>query len=70
MCFGSILLHRVGRVIFGSSDNYGGASSVQSHLPPYFRERIENTQWLGPSMPNECDPLRERLLALEETRSR
>ena len=68
MCFGSILLHRVGGVVFGSSDSYGGASSVLSHLPPFFRERIENTQWLGPLMPAECDPLRERLRALEKAR--
>ena len=45
---------------------YGGPSSVLSHLPPFFQERIENTQWLGPVMPAECDPLRERLLALEQ----
>ncbi len=69
MCFGSILLHRVGRVVFGSSDGYGGASSVLSHLPPFFQERIENTEWLGPIMPAECDPLWERLLALEEART-
>jgi tRNA(adenine34) deaminase len=68
MCFGSILLHRVGSVIFGSSDSYGGASSVLSQLPPFFQERIENTQWLGPIMPAECDPLHKRLLALEEGR--
>jgi tRNA(adenine34) deaminase len=68
MCFGSVLLHGVGRVVFGSSDSYGGASSVLPHLPPFFQERIENTQWLGPIMPAECDPLHERLLALEEAR--
>ena len=68
MCFGSILLHGIGRVVFGSSDSYGGPGSVLSHLPPYFQERFENTQWLGPIMPGECDPLRERLLALEEAR--
>ena len=68
MCFGSILLHRVGRVVFGSSDTYGGASSVLLHLPPYFRERIEKTQWLGPVMESECDPLCRRLMALVEAR--
>jgi tRNA(adenine34) deaminase len=68
MCFGSILLHGIGRVVFGSADSYGGAGSVLAHLPPYFQERIENTQWLGPIMASECDPLHERLLALEEAR--
>jgi len=67
-CFGSTLLHGVGRVVFGSSDSYGGAGSVLSHLPPFFQERIENTQWLGPFKAAKCDPLRERLLALEEAR--
>ena len=70
MCFGSILLHRVGRIVFGSSDSYGGASSILSHLPPFFQERIESTQWLGPIMPAECDPLHERLLTIEEARRR
>ncbi len=69
MCFGSILLHGVGRVVFGSSDTYGGASSVLSHLPPYFKERIEKTQWVGPILPSECDPLHERLLELERART-
>ena len=66
MCFSSILLHGIGRVVFGSSDSHGGPSSVLSHLPPFFQARIENTQWLGPIMPAECDPLHERLLALEQ----
>ena len=65
MCFGAILLHGIGRIVYGSSDGYGGASAVMSSLPPYFQKRIENTQWLGPIMPGECDPLYERLLALE-----
>ena len=68
MCFGSILLHRIGRVVFGSADSYGGVGSTLEHLPPYFQERIETTQWLGPIMPSECDLLHERLLALEEAR--
>ena len=68
MCCGSILLHHVGRVVFGSSDSYGGASTVLSHLPPFFQERIKHTQWLGPILPTECDPLHKRLQALEEAR--
>jgi tRNA(adenine34) deaminase len=65
MCFGGILLHGIGRIVYGASDRYGGASAVMSSLPPYFQMRIENTQWLGPIMPRECNPLYERLLALE-----
>jgi tRNA(adenine34) deaminase len=65
MCFGAILLHGIGRIVYGSSDSYGGASKVMSSLPPYFQARMENTQWLGPILPGECDQLYERLLELE-----
>lgn len=68
MCFGSILLHKIERVVFGAADNYGGASATMSHLPPYFQERIAVTQWSGPIMPDECDLLHERLLKLEQAR--
>jgi len=68
MCFASILLHRVGRVVFGSSDPYGGASPVLAHLPTYFQERLESTKWLGPVMPAECDPLYVRLMRLVRVR--
>lgn len=66
MCFGSILLHGVGRVVYGASDRYGGAGSILSNLPPFFRERMAQTEWIGPLMPEKCDPLHERLLAIEE----
>ncbi len=65
MCFGSILLHRIGRVVFGAADRYGGASSVFAHLPPYFQETLGNTQWCGPIMPSECDALHRRVLESE-----
>jgi len=68
MCFGSILLHRIGRVVFGSTDSFGGVGSALEHLPPYFKGRFEKTAWLGPIMSNECDLLHERLLALEDAR--
>ena len=70
MCFGSILLHRIGTVAFGSADSYGGASSAVSNLPPYFKERMENTRWEGPSMAEECDPLYDRVMLLVEARRR
>ena len=69
MCFGSILLHRIGRIIYGSTDSYGGASPVMHNLPTYFQERIERTQWIGPSLPDLCDPFYKRLIALEQARS-
>ena len=68
MCFGSIMLHRVGRVLFGSSDPYGGACSVFAHLPTYFLERFAKIELLGPIMPAECDPLYVRLMELVRAR--
>lgn len=65
MCFGAIMLHGVGRVVFGLSDGYGGASKSFSKLPEFFHDQMKNTQWVGPIMPEECGPLHERLLALE-----
>ena len=69
MCLGAILLHRIGRVVFGSSDTYGGTRSVTPHLSPFFKERMSKTKWIGPIMPGECNPLHDRLLALEEAKS-
>jgi tRNA(adenine34) deaminase len=68
MCFSSIMLHRIGSVIFGSGDHYGGASPAFTHLPPFFREQLEKIEWLGPLMPEVCDPLHARAQALEENR--
>lgn len=70
MCFASILIHGIDRVVFGAADDHGGASCIQTHLPPYFQKRMENTHWLGPIMPTECDPLYERLLILLEKAQR
>jgi len=68
MCFGAILLHRIGRVVFGAADGFGGADPIPSHLPPFFQRRLANTQWVGPQMPAECDPLGERVRTLGEAR--
>ena len=68
MCFSAILLHGIGRVVFGASDSYGGPGPTPSHLPPFFGEAFGRMQWLGPVMPAECDPLRERIRALETVR--
>jgi tRNA(adenine34) deaminase len=69
MCMGAILLHRVGRIIFGSADDYGGAGVAIGHLPPYFEERLSETEWLGPACPEECDPLYGRVQSLERMRA-
>ncbi|NIM95773.1 MAG: hypothetical protein GTO18_18900 [Anaerolineales bacterium] len=68
MCFGSILLHGISRVVFGATDSYGGPGLVLAHLPPYFQEQFRKTQWVGPIMASECDLLHYRALALERAR--
>jgi len=64
MCLGAILLHRVGRVIFGSEDRHGGALCVCDHLPPAFKQRFRPDDWIGPALPQECDPLKKTVIAM------
>jgi tRNA(adenine34) deaminase len=69
MCFGSILLHGITRVVFGASDPYGGASPVFSQLPPFFLQRYKQMEWVGPIAEETCNPLHHRLRVIEETRA-
>lgn len=64
MCMGALLLFRVGRVVFGASDDYGGAGCVIGHMPLYFETELLSTQWIGPALPKECDELSARTRAL------
>lgn len=64
MCLAAILAHRVGRVVFGSSDAHGGASPVLDHMPPAFAQRFQFLEWVGPALPEECDELREAAFAI------
>ena len=59
MCFGALLLHGVGRVVFGAYDTLGGAGTLLQHLPPYY-EDARVFEWEGPLMPEVCDPLYAR----------
>ncbi len=68
MCLGAILLHNIGRVLYGSSDYYGGASQVIGHMPTYFEKRISRIEWAGPAYPGECDSLFEQVMVLVEKR--
>jgi tRNA(adenine34) deaminase len=69
MCTGAILLHRIGRVVYGAEDQVGGVSPALAGLPPYFADRFAETLWQGPALPAECDPLLVRALNLLEKRS-
>lgn len=64
MCFGAIVLHRLGRVVFGALDPLGGALSLTPHLPRYVRAKAESIHWLGPAQPERFDPLAQRALDL------
>jgi tRNA(adenine34) deaminase len=59
MCAGTLLLHGVGRVVFGAIDRLGGASCILKHLPAYYADGGVY-QWDGPILPDVCDPLYER----------
>ena len=65
MCAGAILLHRIGQLVFGSADPYGGVGASLNSLPPFFRKRYSVIRWEGPALPGECDPLYERIQKLE-----
>lgn len=58
MCMGALLLHGVGRVVFGARDTEGGAGVVLPHLPEYYaRGAAPVPEWVGPLMPELCEPL-------------
>ncbi|MBP3191380.1 nucleoside deaminase [Natronogracilivirga saccharolytica] len=56
MCFGSLILHRIGRVVYGAADPEGGARYLTEHLPGYYSRR-EVPEFCGPLLPELCDPL-------------
>lgn len=64
MCMGAILLHHIGRVLYGSTDSYGGASQVVGHMPAFFEKAMSKTVWTGPAYPVHCDRLFERVMTM------
>lgn len=64
MCGGALLLHGVGRVVFGALDTIGGAGPLLRHLPAYYSGGVGVPEWVGPVMPEVCGPLFRRVLAL------
>jgi tRNA(Arg) A34 adenosine deaminase TadA len=60
MCAGALLLHGFGRVVFGARDTEGGAGFSLSRLPPYYAGGAGVPQWVGPVLPEVCDPLYQR----------
>lgn len=66
MCCGSLLLHGVGRVVFGAIDPKGGAGYMLDNLPVFYENRSGVPEWVGPLMPETCDPLYERAAEMFE----
>lgn len=60
MCMGALLLHGVGRVVYGARDPEGGAGSLLAHLPRYYADGAGVPLWLGPALADVCEPLYER----------
>lgn len=57
MCYGALLLHGVGRIVFGASDPEGGARAILNHLPRFYGGGYRIPEWIGPVLSDECDPL-------------
>ena len=62
MCAGALVLHGVGRVVFGALDPLGGAGALLRHLPGYYADGAGVPRWIGPALPDVCDPLFRRVL--------
>jgi tRNA(adenine34) deaminase len=64
MCMASILMHRIGRIVFGANDPRGGASYSFEHLPPVFERLCQNVEWVGPILPEVCGELDQMVAAM------
>ncbi len=60
MCFGALLLHGIGRIVFGAVDKEGGATALLDHLPRYYAGGAGVPEWIGPLAADECDVLYKR----------
>jgi len=69
MCLGAILLSGIPRVVYGAEYKQGGTKALADHLPPFFKERYQSIEWIGPLMAAECDPLQTRLFEIEKKKS-
>ncbi len=50
--------------MFGSADDYGGASLVFGHTPTYFEDELSRIEWIGPAYAEESDKLFMRVMKL------
>jgi tRNA(adenine34) deaminase len=68
MCAGAILLHQIGRVVYGATDPNGGVAACLAALPPYFEHELSRMEWVGPALPTLCDSLYVRSFGMEQRR--
>jgi len=68
MCIGAILVHRIGRVVFGSEDPHGGAFRVLKYryMPKAFKKLSRPIKWI-PAMSQECDKLSEEVIKMAKS---
>jgi tRNA(Arg) A34 adenosine deaminase TadA len=60
---GALVLHGIGRIVFGARDAAGGAGAMLSQLPKYYQDGATIPLLIGPLLPELCDPLYERVNA-------
>lgn len=63
MCFGALLLHGIGRVVYGAEDTGGGFRAIVNHLPYYYASGLGVPELVGPVAADHCDELYKRALA-------
>jgi tRNA(adenine34) deaminase len=68
MCLSTILLHHIGRVVYGADDPRGGALCVVGHMPPSFEKFYKELKMEGPAMPEECDQLFYQMVEIIEAK--
>ena len=68
MCLSTILLHRIGHIIYGAKDPRGGGLCSVGHMPPAFERFYKEMKITGPFMPEECDELFRQAVELIEAR--
>ncbi|GAB4430378.1 MAG: tRNA adenosine(34) deaminase TadA [Anaerolineales bacterium] len=69
MCLSTILLHHIGRVLYGANDPRGGALCAIGHMPPSFEQFYKELIVEGPAMPEECDILFHQMVDIIETKN-
>lgn len=66
MCLSTILLHHIGRVVYGANDPRGGALCTVGHMPPSFETFYKELEITGPALSGECNELfRQMVLVIE-----